>query len=206
LQFIPVEPDVKKEQVAMLVGGFAFGVLVGFGLAQIGGGPAQVGSAGPPQQRQAPPPSQSQAQATAPMLAEIGQLREVLKLDPANLGALKRMGNLYHDAGMWPQAVEFYEKAVELSPDDPNLLTDLGTCYGGMRRNDEAIAMFSRANGIDPNHWQSLYNTVIIAGLNAHDFATAEAALAKLANLPAGQQHIPQLQQALAQARAEHPD
>lgn len=195
---------MKKEQVAMLVGGFAFGVLVGFGLAQIGGGPTQVGSAAPPQQRQAPPPSQPQA--SAPMLEEIGQLREVLKLDPANLGALKRMGNLYHDARMWPQAVEFYEQARELSPDDPNLLTDLGTCYGGMRRNDEALAMFSRANAIDPNHWQSLYNTVIIAGLNAHNFDAAEAALAKLANLPAGQQHVPQLQQALEQARAEHPN
>ena len=195
---------MKREQVAMLVGGFAFGVLVGFGLAQIGGGPAQPVTSSAPQQRQAPPPSQPQA--GAPMLEEIGRLREALKVDPDNLVVLKRMGNLYHDAQMWPQAVEFYEKAVQLSPDDPNLLTDLGTCYGGMRRNDEAVAMFSRANALDPNHWQSLYNTVIIAGLNGHDFETAEAALAKLANLPAGQPQVPQLRQALEKARAEHPD
>ena len=188
----------------MLVGGFAFGVLVGFGLAQIGGGPEQVRAAQAPQQRQAPPPSQ--AQAGAPMMEEIGKLREVLKLDPANAGALKRMGNLYHDAQMWPQAVEFYEKAVELTPDDPNLLTDLGTCYGGIQRNDEAVAMFHRANGIDPNHWQSLYNIVIIAGLNVHDFETAEAAMTKLATLPAGQQQVPRLRQLLDQARAEHPN
>ena len=197
---------MKREQVAMLVGGFAFGVLVGFGLAQVGGGPEQARQAAAPQQRQAPPPSQGQAQAGAPMLEEIGKLRELLKVDPENLAALKRMGNLYHDAQMWPQAVEFYEKAVRLTPDDPNLLTDLGTCYGGMQQNGQAVAMFTRANAIDPNHWQSLYNTVIIAGLNSHDFDTAEAALAKLANLPAGQQQVPQLRQALEQARAEHPN
>lgn len=140
------------------------------------------------------------------MLAEIAKLREILDLDPDNGEALKRMGHLYHDARMWPQAVEFYEKAVALTPNDPNLLTDLGTCYGGLGRNDEAVAMFSKANGIDPNHWQSLFNTVIIAGLNAHDFDTAEAALARLEALPAGQQHVPQLRQALDQAKAEHPD
>ncbi len=196
---------MKREQIAMLVGGFAFGVLVGFGLSQgIGAGPAQGMSATAGQQRQAPPPSQPQA--SAPMLAEVGKLREILKLDPANQVALQKMGNLYHDARMWPQAVEFYEKAAELSPNDPNLLTDLGTCYGGMQRNQEAIAMFSRANAIDPNHWQSLFNTVIIAGLNAHDFPTAEAALARLDSLPAGKQHVPQLRAALEKARAEHPN
>ena len=195
---------MKREQVAMLVGGFAFGVLVGFGLAQIGGGPDQVRAAQAAPQRQAPPPSQ--AQASAPMLEEIGKLREVLNVDPDNLAALRRMGNLYHDAQMWPQAVEFYEKAATLAPNDPNLLTDLGTCYGGMSRNAEAVAMFARANAADPNHWQSLFNTVIIAGLSAHDFDTAEAALTKLSALPAGQQHIPQLRQALDKARAEHPN
>ena len=195
---------MKKEQIAMLVGGFAFGVLVGFGLAQIGGGAPQQARSQAPQQRQAAPPAQPQA--TAPMLAEVAKLREILELDPDNAEALKRLGNLYHDARMWPQAVEFYEKAVALTPNDPNLLTDLGTCYGGVGRNDEAVAMFAKANNIDPNHWQSLFNTVIIAGLNAHDFDTAEAALAKLAALPAGQQHVPQLRQALDQAKAEHPN
>jgi cytochrome c-type biogenesis protein CcmH/NrfG len=189
----------------MLIGGFAFGVLVGFGLSQgIGAGPAQEMSNTATQQRQAPPPSRPQV--SAPMMEQIGQLREILKLDPDNVGALTKMGNLYHDAQMWPQAVEYYEKAVALAPDDPNVLTDLGTCYGGMRRNDEAIAMFRRANAADPNHWQSLFNTVIIAGLNSHDFETAEAALARLETLPAGQQHVPQLRVALDKARAEHPN
>ena len=190
----------------MLVGGFAFGVLVGFGLAQIGGGPDPVRAAQAAPQRQAPPQSQAPAQGGAPMMEEIGKLREILNVDPNNLAALKRMGHLYHDAQMWPQAVEFYEKVLPLTPNDPNLLTDLGTCYGGMTRNDEAVAMFNRANAADPNHWQSLFNTVIIAGLSAHDFDTAEAALTKLAALPAGQQHVPQLRQALDKARVEHPN
>ena len=188
----------------MLVGGFAFGVLVGFGLAQIGGGPEQDRAAQAPQQRQAPP--QAQAQGGAPMLEEIGRLRQVLELDPSNVPALREMGNLYYGAQMWPQAIEYYEQAAELTPNDPNLLTDLGTCYGGMQRHDEAVALFKRANGIDPNHWQSLYNIVIIAGLNAHDFDTAEEAIAKLATNPAGQQHVSRLRQLLDQARAEHPN
>jgi cytochrome c-type biogenesis protein CcmH/NrfG len=194
---------VKKEQVAMLVGGFAFGVLVGFALAQVAGGtPQQPGGIESSRQRTTAP--QAQTQAGAPMMKEIGKLREVLKLDPRNLQALTRMAHLYHDARMWPQAVEFYEQVIELVPENPDIMTDLGTCYGGMNRNEEAVAMFRRANEADPDHWPSLFNMVIIAGMNMHDFETAEAALARMEEIPAARDQVPQLRHALEQARAEH--
>jgi len=193
---------VKREQVAALIGGFAFGVLVGFGISQmIGGAPGQQNPSAPPAgaARQQPAP---QAQPSAPMMEEIGQLREVLRVAPENFDALRRLANVYQDAQMYPQAIEFYEKAIAIQGNDPNVLTDLGTCLGGVRRNQEALAMFRRAQALDPNHWQSVFNTVIIAGLNMHDFKTADAALKKLEGMPGAQPHLAGLRQALEGARA----
>jgi tetratricopeptide (TPR) repeat protein len=192
---------VKREQVATLIGGFAFGVLVGFGISQmVGGAPGQRGPSAPPAgaARQQPAP---QAQSSAPMLEEIGQLREVLRVAPDNIDALKRLANIYQDAQMYAQAIEFYEKAVALKGDDPNLMTDLGTCLGGVGRNREALAIFRQAHEMDPAHWQSMFNTVIIAGLDMHDFKTADAAMKKLEGIPAAQQHLAGLRQALEGAR-----
>ena len=192
---------MKREQIASLVGGFAFGVLVGFGISQgIGGGPGNTPSSPPPGGANRQQPA-AQNQADAPMMEEIGQLRELLRVSPENFGALKRLANLYQDAQMFSQAVEFYEQAVAIVPNDPNVLTDLGTCLGAVGRNKEALGTFGRARELDPAHWQSVYNTVVIAGLNMHDFQTADDAMKTLQGMPGAQPHLEGLKQALEQAR-----
>lgn len=204
---------MKKEQLVFLIGGLAFGFLVGFGVYHVkfaapdlGAGAASTEVAGPsgpmaPTQSGLPGGAAPSGDGGAPMVAEINALKRRLESEPNDLAALTRLANLHHDVQMWPQAAGFYERAMELDQDNPNLLTDLGVCYRGMRDFDKALAMFERAQQVDPDHWQSLFNTVIVAGFDLAQWERAEAALDSVEALAPEAARIEELRKALAERR-----
>jgi hypothetical protein len=223
---------VRKDQFVFLLGGLAFGFLFGFGIyhtwyaapglqAHPGAPAASAGmpSSGPPSSSMpsssmpsssmptAPTPSTNQTGApaaggAAPMLAEINQLKRTVTDDPKNLAAWVRLGNLHYDVQMWDQAAGYYEKAVELDPTNPDVLTDLGVCYRGMKQFDKALDVFERAHQADPNHYQSLFNIVIVAGFDVRQFDRAEEALRALQAMNPQPPRLNELSQALAEQRA----
>jgi tetratricopeptide (TPR) repeat protein len=119
--------------------------------------------------------------------------------------AWTRLGNIYYDAGMFEQAIEFYRRAVEIRPDDANVLTDTGICYQQLGQKDKALEMFNRAQKADPNNWQSLYNIVVVAGLEMGRFDAADAAMARLQQVRPDAPNLAQLRQALDNARSAVP-
>jgi len=121
--------------------------------------------------------------------------------DPKDVQAWTRLANVYQDAGMFQPAVEFYKRALDLTPNDANLLTDLGICYQGMRQLDQALESLEKAQKADPANWQSLYNIVVIAGLEMRRFDRADAALAKLQEIHPDAPNLAQLKDALDKAR-----
>jgi Flp pilus assembly protein TadD len=207
---------LKREHVAFLVGGLAFGVLFGFGLAhaiatrpgaaatlaageipspagppapsQIPGGPAGGGGAGPG--------------AGAPVIAELNRLQQQVRDHPDDAAAWTRIANLYHDAEMFPQAVEFYERATELVPGDANVLTDLGVCYRGTGQPQKALEAFTRAEKADPKHWQSLFNQVVVYSFDLRQHDQADAALRRLEAVNPEAPGLAKLKQAVEQAKA----
>jgi uncharacterized protein HemY len=210
---------LKRENVAFLVGGLAFGILFGFGLGHaLATRPGQATAeatgeipspAGPPAPGQIAGGGGGMQgggeSGAAPMLQEIQQLQQAAAAHPEDPRPWTRLANLYHDAGMFPQATGFYEKAVALVPGDPNLLTDLGVCYRRTGATDKALEMFTRAEKADPRHWQCLYNQVIVYGLDLGRHAEAEAALSKLEKVNPQAPGLPALRQAVEQARAGLP-
>src|SRR5262249_10419736 len=54
------------------------------------------------------------------------EFRDVLRLDPADPVALRRLGIIYSDQGQLPQAYPLLKKAVELQPDDADLQVKFG--------------------------------------------------------------------------------
>jgi len=139
------------------------------------------------------------------MVAEINALKERVQREPKDLAALVRLANLHHDVGMWPQAAGYYERAVEIDTDDPDLMTDLGVCYRGMQRFDDALAMFDRATRTDPRHWQSLYNTIIVLAFDTQRFDRAEEALRKLEGFDPPPPNLAELRRRVAEAAAGPP-
>ena len=128
-------------------------------------------------------------------------------LEPGDRDLVVRLGNFHYDRAQWSLAVGWYDRALELAPDDPNVLTDRGYCLRKLGDGEGALASFARANEIDPSHWKSLYNTVVVAGLELGRFDEARDALAKLeANSEAeGVQELRRELERVAGTAAENP-
>jgi Flp pilus assembly protein TadD len=94
-----------------------------------------------------------------------------------------------------------YQRAIKLQPQDANLLTDLGICYQQIKQFDKALEQLEEAQRADPANWQSLYNIVVVAGLDMRRFDRADAAMARLQQLRPDAPNLAQLREALAQAR-----
>jgi cytochrome c-type biogenesis protein CcmH/NrfG len=127
----------------------------------------------------------------------------VVTAKPGDYDALVHLGNAAYDAREFVQAVDAYEKALKLHPDDANVLTDLGTAYRNLGDADKALELFRKARSIDPKHWQSLYNEVVVLALDKHDHPAADAALARLKAEHPG---LPAIQGLEEQIGAAHPD
>ena len=200
---------MKKDHLAFLIAGIAFGFLLGFGLFRaIASRPGQEGGTVASQDEIPSPAGPSAPTQTvgdgsgAPMMAEINALKERVQKDPSDVQAWTRLANLFQDAGMYAPAIEIYQRAIKLKPNDANLLTDVGICYQETKQFDLALDHLERAQKADPSNWQSLYNIVVVAGLQLKKFDQAHAALAKLQQIRPDAPNLAQLRDALAQAQA----
>jgi tetratricopeptide (TPR) repeat protein len=201
---------MKREQLAFLVGGFAFGILFGFALFHgIQSRPelADTSMAGNPGGSMAPAQSGAPASGGAPMVARINELKRELQQSPKDINLLVDLADIYHQAAMWEQAAGYYERALELEPAQPDLLTNLGLCFGGMGEYDRALEAFDRAHRENPQHWQSLFNTVIVAARDAGELDVALEAMEAMEAIeprPADLDpvHLKQLREWLEQSQA----
>ena len=103
--------------------------------------------------------------AQAPLVnaqSQINEIKGILANDPSNHQAWVKLGHLYFDNNQPINAIDAYEKALELNPNDPDVLTDQGVMFRRMGTYERAIKNFSKANEIDPNHEISLFNLGIV--------------------------------------------
>ncbi len=201
---------MKKEQFLFLIGGFAFGVLVGFGIFKVHSErprldlAAQSGQIGSPAGPRAPGQGQTAGGGgAAPMTAQINELKRRLEANPEDFAAAVMLGGMYYQVGMFPQALEFYDIAVSIRPDDPDLLTDSGNVRREMGRHADALERFRQAHEIDPNHWQALFNTVVVATFDLNQMELADTAFAKLETLNAPPAQLAELKEAMETFRAQ---
>jgi cytochrome c-type biogenesis protein CcmH/NrfG len=94
--------------------------------------------------------------------ARIVQMQQVVARDPKNVQAWVQLGNDYFDTRQPQKAIDAYARALELKPNDPNVLTDQGVMYRDIGQFDKALANFRKANQVEPKHVQSLYNMGVV--------------------------------------------
>ncbi len=92
-------------------------------------------------------------------------LERVLKLQPGNQEMLIALGNTHFDSGYFgddparfPRAREYYLEALELSPENVELLADIGLTYFLQSPADDtkAIEYFDRTLSLDADHEKAL--------------------------------------------------
>lgn len=104
-----------------------------------------------PQQVPAAQMEAALAQATAPLL-------DALNKNPKDYDSLVQLGNLYYDAKQYPNAIQYYEKALVIHPDNPDVRTDMGTAYWYTGDADKALAAMEISLKYRPGHPQTLFN------------------------------------------------
>jgi cytochrome c-type biogenesis protein CcmH/NrfG len=191
----------------MGVAGVFFGVLVGWIVGSQQGGARPVSpSAGPAATAQAPagganpqaPPPLDESRASA--------LKTTAQQNPADAATRVDLGNLYFDAGRFPDAVEWYEAALKIHPKDVNVSTDLGIAYYYMNQPERALAQFDRSLSVDPDHAKTLLNVGIVRAFGKQDLKGAVEVWQKVLVVAPSSEEARAARQALDGLRSAHPD
>jgi adenylate cyclase len=137
----------------------------------------------------------------ANVLAHQGRLDEsvveaerALALDPSLVGAFGRLGENYMFLGLFEKSVEYFDKALRLSPHDPSQVAWLhlkAADYFGLKQYDQAIEWARRSIAISPNTdpWP-YFNLIAALALAGHEAEAHEALQNYLALVPTGPKTI----------------
>ena len=104
----------------------------------------------------------------------IADLEKQTEENPESAVAWARLGNAYYDTDQYRNGIDAYTKSLDLSSDDPNVITDMGVMYRRLGDYSEAIRQFDRAAKVDPTHELSVYNKGIV---QLHDLRDTQAAI-----------------------------
>ena len=126
---------------------------------------------------------------------QIATLKDQIARDPRDVNALAQLGNMYMDAAKFPDAIQYYERALAVR-EDPNLRIDLGICYKQNGQLDKALAAFRKSGEDAPGQWQPLYNEAVVLG-EMRRLDEARAIAAKLKVMRPDDPDVQKLEQAL---------
>ncbi len=128
-------------------------------------------------------PAVAGAAATAASLQpQAAPLLAALNADPKNVETLVQLGNLYYDNRVYPEAIEYYTRALDVRPNDINVRTDLGTAYWYSGSPEKAVKEYEKSLAIDPSHPNTLFNMGVVRSEGLKDNVGAIAAWEKLLN------------------------
>ena len=164
---------MKKETVLLVaLGALVVGFLGGVVFSSFKT-PGYQPTASAPQQQQPQQFDQQQAQ-------QVLALEQQVRSNPNNGQAWVQLGNLYFDTNQPPKAIEAYNRALQIIPPDPNVLTDLGVMYRRNGQPMQAIESFKKAAALSPTHEPSRFNLGIVYLYDLKDKDKAIAAWQEL--------------------------
>lgn len=111
---------------------------------------------------------------------QAGPLLDQLKVDPANAELLINVGNIYYDAKQYTTAIDYYQRALKLHPENTDVRTDMATAYWYNGNADDAIAEFHKSLTYDPDKANTLFNLGIVEWQGKMDIDKAVAVWQKL--------------------------
>jgi len=167
----------------------AFCLLLGVALGYLfrGSASSMPQSATAPQSTSVP-----NTQAQAALQQSVVPLLEAVNRNPADYDAFVKLGDLYYDGQHFPNAIQYYERALVIHPENPDVRTDLGTAYWYIGNADKALAEMEISLKYKPGHPQTLFN---LGWVKWQGKADAKGAVAAWQNLLKTNPDYPQKQQ-----------
>ncbi len=160
-----------------LTAGLLLGYLLRGPSSSRGGAPAAESAGAPAGGSTAGGAAMPSAQALEPLAAP---LLAAVKVDPANADAVIQLGNLYYDHKLYSQAIDYYNRALAIRPNDVNVRTDMGTAYWYTGSPERAVAEYEKSLAIDPTHANTLFNLGVVRSQGLKDYKGAVATWEKL--------------------------
>ena len=144
----------------------------------------------------------SDAPAGGDAQAEVTATIEQARREPANFDAQLKAANLFKQINRSEGAIEFYESAARIKPNDFNLLVTLGDTHFDLKRFDDAAVWYERAVKLNANSatvWLDLGSSYYLRpGRTPADLEKAIAAYrAAIKSDPRGEKALQNLTQAL---------
>jgi cytochrome c-type biogenesis protein CcmH/NrfG len=165
------------------------GVLVGY-LVRGSANPApQATTAAEVQPPNAPPPGMGQQR--MPSLEDMKRMADkqadpllaTLKTDPKNVEALNKTALTYKAAHQFKDAITYFQKALEVDPQNVPIRTDMASCMYYTGDVDGALAELDKSLTYDPKHAGTLMNVGIIKWKGKNDVNGAISAWQTLLKL-----------------------
>lgn len=94
--------------------------------------------------------------------------------EPGNYIAWVELGNAWYDSDSPKQAIDAYDHALALKPDNSDVLNDQGAMYRQLGDFRHALSNFEKALVVDPGNLESLYN---MGHIYAFDLKQTERAM-----------------------------
>jgi hypothetical protein len=120
-----------------------------------GGAPVGVGGGTSANQSAGGPP--------APVQRLLVDLRGRLEKNPKDLSALVGLASLYFDAGMFPRALPYYERALAIDPDNPDTRTDYATALHDTGADLASLRELDTVLAKRPHFKEALFNEGVVA-------------------------------------------
>lgn len=163
---------------------------------------ANAQAARPDPGQDAGPPVGPQTDPSAPAMAEVQALQQRLAEAPNDVQAIRRLADLNYNIRNWQRSAELYERYLTLAGDDADVISDLGVSYRGMGEFDRALELFARARTVNPDHWRSIFNEIVVYGLDLGRYDEAQSRIDELKALQPDDPDVARLAAEIERRRA----
>lgn len=121
------------------------------------------------------------SQSSGPTLntAAIAEMKAALDAKPGDADLIIRIGDEYFEARYFPEAFDYYKKALPMRPDNPDLYNEIGLTLHYMGRSAEAIGYINDGIKKNPYHQRILLTKGFILFYGLGDRTAAKDAWKK---------------------------
>lgn len=132
-----------------------------------------------------------------------GLYERYVKLRPEDREGRLTLANLHFDTRQFDKARDLYQEFLIQEPGHPEVLTDLGTCYRNLGDPARALELFRKAQGMNPDLPQAVFNEVVVLAMDLKDFASASERFEKLKQLEPANPNVEALGREIERLRAQ---
>ena len=121
-----------------------------------------------------PTHSEIERKSSSDLSDQIAGLEFKTSQNPGDIAGWIQLGNLCFDSDLPEKAIAAYKEALAISPDNADVLTDMGVMYRKSGEYDKAVQSFDKAVGVNPKHEIARFNKGIVL---MHDLNNPQGAI-----------------------------